>query len=351
MRQYKNDIEQAVVEITNRCNLRCPHCASASGAARKDEMSLPEIRKLMRDLAGLGCRMVTLLGGEFLLRPDWYDVAKTVKDAGMRLNLITNGILVSEEVRKQFKALEPAAVGVSIDGATPESYRAVRGVDGYAKCRRLLDELVEDGIRQVNAITTFSSRNLGDFDSFVADFTGRPFVWQVQLVHRAGERFDESLLLTKAQYEWYVERVTRCIRDLNGRLNIRTMDDFGYFPLTPDLAFLCQIWDGCPAGRRVIGVRANGDVLPCLSLGSEFVEDNIRRRTLACIWRDPNSFARFRNKTDRDLTGKCAKCPMAGKCRAGCSAAAISTSGRLSETCFCIRQLETARILNDMLVD
>ena len=34
----------AVVEITNKCNLRCPHCASDSGCAREDEMSLEELR-------------------------------------------------------------------------------------------------------------------------------------------------------------------------------------------------------------------------------------------------------------------------------------------------------------------
>lgn len=33
----------AVVEITNKCNLRCPHCASDSGCAREDEMSLDEL--------------------------------------------------------------------------------------------------------------------------------------------------------------------------------------------------------------------------------------------------------------------------------------------------------------------
>ena len=348
-RRYRGNIEQAVVEITNKCNLRCPHCASASGQARTGEMSLDELREVMRDLAKLGCRTVTLLGGEFLLRSDWQDVARAVKAEGMHLNLITNGILVTPEIRRQFKSLDPAAVGVSIDGATPESYRAVRGVDGFAKCRRLLDELVEDGFRQVNAITTFSSRNLGDFDAFVSEFVDQPFAWQVQLVHKADERFDDSLLLSRDQYEWYVERVTRCISDLGDRLKLRTMDDFGYFPFAPSLAFLCQIWDGCPAGRRVVGVRANGDVLPCLSLGSGFVEDNVRRRPLVEIWRDPKSFAKFRNKSADQLTGRCAKCPVSGKCRAGCSAAAVSTTGLLTETRFCIRQVETDKMLAEIL--
>jgi len=343
-------LRYAVVEITNRCNLHCPHCASASGCARPDEMTLAELSGVMRDLAALGCKNVTLLGGEFLLRPDWYEVAQAVKAAGLELQLITNGLLVTDAVREQFKTLAPHAIGVSLDGATPESYRATRGVDGYAKCRKLLDDLVADGHRQVTAITTFTSRNLGDFDRFAEEFTDTPIVWQVQVAHRAGERFDDSLLLSDEQFAWYVDRIKKYQMEYGERLNLGLMDDFGYFPLAPEFAYLHQTWKGCPAGRYVVGIRANGDVLPCLSLGSDFVEANLRKRPLREIWEDENSFARFRGKPVK-LTGACAKCPKAAECRAGCSAAALSTTGTLTENRFCIRQLETRQILAEMLDD
>ena len=124
--EYVTSLFAAVVEITNKCNLRCPHCASDSGCAREDEMSLEELRGVVKDLAALGCKEFTMLGGEFMLRPDWYEIARAVKDAGMELQLITNGLLVSEEVRKKFKTLDPQTVCVSLDGATPESYRRAR---------------------------------------------------------------------------------------------------------------------------------------------------------------------------------------------------------------------------------
>lgn len=130
-------LRQAVVEVTNRCNLRCPHCASASGRARADEMSLGELRHVMRDLSELGCKIVTLLGGECLLRPDWYAIASSVKPLGMKLQLVTNGLLVTETVREQFKALNPNAIGVSLDGATSDSYRRARGVDQRKRGRRI----------------------------------------------------------------------------------------------------------------------------------------------------------------------------------------------------------------------
>ena len=332
----------AVVEVTNRCNLRCPHCASDSGCARAEEMSLDELKDVVRGLRSLGCREFTLLGGEFLLRDDWYAIARAVKKSGIELQLITNGLLVTDEVRRQFKSLNPQTVGVSIDGATPESYRAARGVDGFARCRQLLDDLVKDGLREVHAITTFNAKNLDDFDAFVSLFTDTQIVWQVQMAHKGGERFPDDLLMSREQYARFADKVTNALDGLAGRLKLMVMDDFGYFPMTPKLKFLCQRWGGCPAGRHVIGIRANGDVLPCLSLGGKFVEDNLRRRSLEEIWNDPNSFARFRNKSAQ-LTGACAKCPLGILCKAGCSAMAFSQTGTLTETPFCIRQLEAER--------
>lgn len=347
---YSEPIIAAVVEVTNRCNLRCPHCASDSGKAREDEMSLAELTALFAELRALGCRELSLLGGEFLLRPDWFEVAKAVKDAGIELQLITNGLLVTPEARRQVKSLDPQTVCVSIDGATPDSYRAARGVDGFETCRKLLFNLRDDGFRQVNAITTFNAKNLSDFDRFAEMFLDTGIVWQVQMAHKGGERFPDDRLMTREQFEWLAERITHWVYDFNGRLKLMTMDDFGYFPMTPKLRYLCQIWGGCPAGRRIVGVRANGDVLPCLSLGSPFVEDNIRRRPLTEIWRDPSSFPRFRGKSGK-LAGRCAKCPMAERCKAGCSAMAMSQTGTLTETTFCVRQLETERILRTLVED
>ncbi len=346
---YGGQLKAAVMEITNKCNLRCPHCASASGCARPDEMTLDEIKAVVDDLAELKCFMLTMLGGEPFLRSDWFEIGKAVVERGIRLSVITNGLVVTPEIRGKLKELSPAVVGVSLDGATPDSYRAARGVDGFEKCRSLLDDLVADGFSQVSAITTFSAKNIGDVQLFADMFTDTPIVWQVQVVHRAGERFDGSLLLTLEQWRGYAEKISALKVERRGRLKLGTMDDFGYFPISPELKFSCVApWDGCPAGRHSIGIRANGDVLSCLSLGSEYVEDNVRRRPLADIWRAPSSFSRFRNKSTK-LTGSCAKCPKAAECRAGCSAAALSTTGTLTENLFCVRQMETERILKTMV--
>ena len=346
--EFEGQIEYAVMEITNRCNLRCPHCASSSGVSRPDEMSGDEMVRVIHDLKGLGCRVLTLLGGELILRPDWFEIAQAVKAAGIELQLVTNGILVDDDIRAKFRALDPETIGVSVDGATPAGYRAIRGVDGFDRCLRLMDALLADGFREVHAITTFNAKNLHDFDGFVERFLDSPLVWQIQMAHRGGERFPEDWLMTREQFKWLVNKVAETRQKYGRRIRLMTMDDFGYFPLTEKLKAVCHPWNGCQGGRRLIGIRANGDVLPCLSLGDAFIGGNLRTRPLVELWRDPATFPGFRDD-DTPLTGRCRNCPHGRACRAGCSAMAVSQTGTLTETAFCIRQLEQEEILKVMI--
>ena len=46
-----------VLELTNRCNLRCPHCASDSETSRCYKMSRGKLQKVFHDLAELGCNL------------------------------------------------------------------------------------------------------------------------------------------------------------------------------------------------------------------------------------------------------------------------------------------------------
>jgi radical SAM protein with 4Fe4S-binding SPASM domain len=125
------------------------------------------------------------------------------------------------------------------------------------------------------------------------------------------------------------------------------MDDFGYHPLDPALAFLHDSWRGCIAGRELVGIRSNGDVLGCLSLGDEFVEANLRRECLADIWSSRRYFERFRHK-ERLLTGHCASCAFGLECRAGCSAMAHSATGSIGQNPYCLRHLETEELLSQL---
>ena len=77
----------------------------------------------------------------------------------MELQLVTNGLLVTPEVRRRFQTLDPQTVGVSIDGATPESYRAAGkpvwavGLSFVGKTRQFKGSVAERCGRTLSAVS------------------------------------------------------------------------------------------------------------------------------------------------------------------------------------------------------
>jgi radical SAM protein with 4Fe4S-binding SPASM domain len=337
----------AVIEITNRCNLRCPHCASTSGGARSGELTFDEIDTLLGDIRALGGEEITIIGGEALMRDDWYEICQSVTAHGMRLILISNGIRMNfDETVARLNALEPYLIGISIDGATRESYRRHRGVDRFDHVVALLKRLKAEGHREVNAITTFMRTNLVEFDTFADLFENTGITWQVQLANKGGRRFDDGLFLTLEDFAYFVAKMTDAFSHRKA-LKLRHMDDFGYCPIDPALRFLHQTFKGCIAGRSLIGVRSNGDVMGCLSLGDGFEEANLREAPIEEIWHSGKYFERFRNKAAY-LKGHCRTCPAADVCRAGCTSIAVSATSDIGENPYCIRRLESRNILSGL---
>ncbi len=334
----------AVLELTNRCNLRCPHCASNSGPPRKNELTTQEWLTVIDDMAALGGQEITLIGGEVFLHPDWLSIARHVSDVGMELAIVTNGLLVSDAVFEQLLTVPLARLGVSLDGSTPDMYRRVRGVDGFDRVWGLLQRFRDHGHAPVSAITTVSRVNYGDVERLAELMRPSGIDWQVQIASSVSDRFDDSLFITPTEFLALCRRLGEMMLALGDDNFIAPMDDFGYFPLDPLHAPLHEDWSGCQAGLQVIGVRANGDLLGCLSLGDPFIEANLRERPLREAWPAADTFRQFRDKACR-LTGACAKCPMAETCRAGCTAMAWSATGGITENPYCMRQLEYAELL------
>ena len=82
-----------VWELTLGCNLSCLHCGSSAGRARRDELTTDQCLDLVDQLADLGCELITLSGGEPMLRPDLYDIARAIADRGIRVNMVSPGQL------------------------------------------------------------------------------------------------------------------------------------------------------------------------------------------------------------------------------------------------------------------
>ncbi|HJW83626.1 MAG TPA: radical SAM protein [Anaerolineae bacterium] len=125
----------AILYITDRCNSRCVSCDYWRFG--QSHMSMDLARRLSGELPRSGARYVLLSGGEPLMHPQWPAMAAMFRQAGLRVAMVTSGILLPKFAAQVAGCIDE--LYVSLDGATPESYQAIRGVAGLG--------LIERGVR------------------------------------------------------------------------------------------------------------------------------------------------------------------------------------------------------------
>src|SRR5260221_11298506 len=117
----------AILYVTDRCNSRWITCDYWQFG--QTNLPVAMARRLAPELRALGTQVVLLSGGEPLLHPHWDQVADALRQAGLRLWLLTAGLSLARHAARVSELCE--RVTVSLDGATPETYRAIRGVDAF----------------------------------------------------------------------------------------------------------------------------------------------------------------------------------------------------------------------------
>ncbi len=117
------------LNVTNRCNFRCTHCAFDSGILNLPELTLSELEKILRETKEIGGQRFDITGGEPLVREDVEEIIAVGKRLGYKIELVTNGSLLTEEKLRKFKQLGLDGIAISLDGSTSEVYNKIRGKD------------------------------------------------------------------------------------------------------------------------------------------------------------------------------------------------------------------------------
>jgi len=177
--EHKSHTGLAIIDITNRCNLKCPVCfANAAAAGYVYEPSKEQIFEMMKNLRNnkpVPPPALQFSGGEPTIRKDLPELIKKAKELGFHhVEVNTNGIRLAQSVDYCRELLEAGAstIYLQFDGLTSDVYKFTRGVDLLDTKMKAIENCREAGLSIVLVVTLVKGVNdgqLGDIIRFAID--------------------------------------------------------------------------------------------------------------------------------------------------------------------------------------
>ncbi len=178
-------------EVTKSCLLACRHCrAKAIRRGLPGELDFESGLRLVEQIKEFGDPYPALLltGGDPLMRPDVMELVRYAKEQGIYTAVAASVTpLLTVETMVRMKELGVDIVSVSLDGATPRTHDALRGVPGtWSSTIRAVQNARACGLRmQVN--TTVMRSNIRELaDIFHVSKEAGAVAWEVFFLVRTG---------------------------------------------------------------------------------------------------------------------------------------------------------------------
>lgn len=132
--------EHVYFSLTNRCNLRCKMCSIPLSPSREeDEMTEVQCKSIIDEIAGLNIQHLIFSGGEPLLRKDIFRLVRHAVARQIKMvDIITNGLLITDTVAKELVSCGLNHLTVSIDGLG-EKGDFIRGMGASQKAMQAID--------------------------------------------------------------------------------------------------------------------------------------------------------------------------------------------------------------------
>ncbi len=317
-----------LAELTHRCPLRCPYCANPVAlSGTRDELDTETWRRVLTEAASLGVLQLHFSGGEPMVRGDLAALVRHARGLDLYTNLITSGVTAT---RPALAALADAGldhIQLSFQAAETAGGDRIGGhAGGHARKLSAAAMIRETGFPlTVNFVV--HRQNLAQLPAMLelgeALDASRIEIAHVQYAGWALVNRD-ALMPTEEQVEQADATIARTRDRLHGRIVI----DY----VTPD--YFASRPKACMGGwaRQFLVVTPAGTVLPCHSAeslpGLRF--PSVRDASLAAIWRDDPTFARYRGTAW--MPPPCRSCDRREIDWGGCRCQAFALTGDAAAT-------------------
>jgi hypothetical protein len=275
--QHKSSPCLVNIDLTNRCNLKCPICfANANASGRLFEMSLDQLADTLDRVMGIKPYpplSVQYAGGEPTVHPQFLEAVKMAKDKGvLDLQAASNGLLFAKKPDFAKRAADAGldVVYLQFDGMTDDIYRQSRGRELFDLKMQAIENMKQAGI-MVTLVPTIvrglNEHQLGDILKFAIENTDVVTALSFQPVSITG-RIDESKRL---EMRYTMADMARDLQEQSGILDM--YQDWYPFSVispvsrllesmteTPKIYFSCH--PHCGAASYLVVDRYTGEAVP-----------------------------------------------------------------------------------------
>jgi radical SAM protein len=351
-------------EMTKACQLKCFHCrANAQLVGAPDELTTREGRALIDSLAAIGSPrpILILTGGDCLMRDDIVELASYAQSVRVPVAIAPSVTpRLTDSVLRSLRDVGVKSASLSLDGSTPLTHDAVRGIDGHFDATlEAITRLRAHGFTtQIN--TTVMPSNIGelaDVAKLLHDLQVN--VWEVFFLITTGRgsevnattaRENEGVcnfLVDASRYGFTVRTVEapffrRVARERAEKIDppSEAATNFTYAFLRNRLVELLGPSSApvrAPSaatrdGKGIIFVGANGDIYPSgflpITLG------NVRECSLIDVYKDNDLLRSIRSA---HFEGACGCCEHSDLCGGSRSRAFAAFGDPLASDPACVR--------------
>lgn len=246
--EFRNDtaeeVKEIYIDLTNRCNLRCLHCATCAGEYIKGELSFEEICKIIDTCCELKPEKLILTGGEIFVRKD---VEEIIKYASNKFNgvlcIMSNGVLIDEN-RIKLICEYVDEVSLSLDGYNEETTDYIRGTGVFNKVIEVIDKLQKASVNKISLSmveTKLTENHVNDFNDLCKKLKVKAMVRKFEPIGRGESNYDVLKTSTKS-YDKDEILTEEEIKSIKKNINGKSL---------------------CNAGKKVLAIDHIGDVYPC----------------------------------------------------------------------------------------
>jgi len=240
----------------------------------------------------------------------FFEIMEYARKKFIAVSLVTNGILMTEEIARKLDVLHLDTITVSIDGLE-KNHDYIRGAGTFKKTVggiKILRKYCHTAKLAIRV--TVNKLNIDECEKLIkmAEELRLDLIRLTPILLLGRAKKNRELLLSQDQYISFLNEVKKIESAI--KIVLPHQENKAKF-------FISQENFGCHCGQEACWITQTGDYYPCIFFGDDFKAGNIKIDDYLDLWEKLKDMVK--------LCGNpiCNKCADYKKCRGGCRARAL----------------------------